>query len=1662
MSTSILSTGSSPLSSPEPEDALPSTIPEEDIEMENLPITTKRLNDMNIAESPAATIEEGEEKAEDKTPEAAPPHPVTKSPTLTEVLKKVFLKKENAQTAYLKALCDPNVDDNEADKLRDTVANLDKHVKTLSDGLKVASAAAAATTTKVSVNSSSSGLKISKRDLPKFQLEDNKAKPFPNEDAYKSVDHFLSEFEKIVYSSGQDIENVWRKYIPLTLSYELDDWMKTVVLKSDKWHDVKLVFSKKFGTVVSRIHKRRAVMNMEIGFNESVDEYSNRFFRTVGEAGYNRDDLTIGDIFLLSLPEEWQLNICTVLLSNTKRQAWTTSEIHNAAIDLLGEKTPHSWFGSKSDSTKRKFASVDKLSSGSSGPPTVSSSAVPTLPKARMLGDRNLPYKATKNSTPCRHCGRPWKHGHTCEEYRIAKRQKVPSSGVNVLSVSTSDNMKEENETDLMAQALKEVYENDTHICKSKKTKNENKNNMKLITPLLLNNRRIIGKVDPGADISFINKNILNKEFSNIQTYKTTGYLNFLSVNDDNKNSTVKRIGKTEPMEVTYTNNIKFTHVFEVIEFNDELSTEFDVLLGIDILSKMNIYLQGVAFKFPDSERDNELKQFEDINHDNGNIYNPEKADYGTPSERKELLNHIQPALDRNMAIPSDAACTMPESVVKIKISDPSDCFVRQYPLAVNADAEIKIQLEQWLKDGIVERTKPDPTFHSPLLAVPKRDPLTGKTTKLRICCDLRRINAAISDKDCHENYAVPKIDEIFSKVAGHANVISVLDLKQAYFAYPVSPESRRCLIFSYNNLTYQWCRAPFGLKFLVSQFVYTMSVLFDGIEQEFKTELKNLYIQQNKDIRRIDDEFQAGISHYLDDIVVWGIDSTSSSLMLKLVINRLTKVNLRINIDKCSFFQTSVYLLGFIISKNVTKIDTKRLSNIDSWEIPKTTKQVRSLMGIISHLRSYCPMLSKISAPIDSLRNEKNITGKWTQLHTDRLQRIKQILMSNQILYAPDPSQPYYMQTDASILGISACLFQKDEFGRIKHVAFVSRSLNSAERNWSTNRRETAAIVFGFQKYKPLLWGHNNITVLCDHLALTYLFTSSTLNSTLQGYLEILGEYNFSVAHIKGMENILADRLSRLYPAITEDEELADEYAQQIKKLEKIILLRRAKENLIVKQKKIYSKDHDLNVLAVKIGSKKFKETTTDYVCPPKNDRKKIIHDAHKIGHFGIAAVVKHIHTYHGLHWNTIYNDAKEILMSCKECQLHNIAKKGFNPARSVVSYEPFDFISMDMIGPLPVTEKGNCYILVVVDICTKYIIARPAPNKQSDTIANLLNSVYGDYGLAVNVTLSDNGKEFKSNLSEYIYKKLNIGMIQSTPYYAQGNGHSENAVKTVSGTLRKMCGNDTKNWDNRLPIVQLAINMKVRDRTASTPFSLMFARQVNLDPKKINRNNRKALTLEELQKRAETMNDIVFPAIQQRTNELAKLYRKKFNQKHYIIENIPAGTPVMIRFAEGRSNKLAPLYSGPYIVVRRTRAGTYVLKDDANELLHREYTPSELKVVSLDETALEEKVYEVEEIRDHRELPDGTTEYLTKWCGYGERENDWLTPDLFSTPTPIANYWKKVKELRQREAFRKEINDTSTKDTETINTSTKRKSKSPQTQIFRRRQRAKISKSK
>ncbi|KAG1391448.1 hypothetical protein G6F60_012563 [Rhizopus arrhizus] len=148
--------------------------------------------------------------------------------------------------------------------------------------------------------------------------------------------------------------------------------------------------------------------------------------------------------------------------------------------------------------------------------------------------------------------------------------------------------------------------------------------------------------------------------------------------------------------------------------------------------------------------------------------------------------------------------------------------------------------------------------------------------------------------------------------------------------------------------------------------------------------------------------------------------------------------------------------------------------------------------------------------------------------------------------------------------------------------------------------------------------------------------------------------------------------------------------------------------------------------------------------------------------------------------------------------------------------------------------------------------------------------------------------------------------------------------------------------------------------------------------------------ITIKELEERVNYMENVIFPAINERT--------QKINEG-----------------LNSRSGKLAPLYEGPYTVVRKNKGGSYELKDEQNELMHRNYTPSELKIVHIDESNIEDEYYELEDIRDHRG-PSGNREYLVKWAGYGERASTWQKAGDFTDPTIIQKYWDKQDELKVR----------------------------------------------
>ena len=1496
---------------------------------------------------------------------------------------------------------------------------------------------------------------VNLNEIPRFQVV-GQAKHWPDHPRFSTVDHFFSSFENVIRASGNEVNLVWKRYIPVSLPFDFDSWTKNDLLVCNDWEQAKALFRKHFGAPINAEESMAKLFSMRMKNGDTLQDYTNKFMKHVKDCGFPPNSNMLAKFYQFTLlRRNQQMMVNQMSIKHDSKHKWTINEIYECVLPLFlvdeqnrgddhfdGEVKGKRKGGSGDAGTRAKMA---RTSTGyfcaRHGGENATHNTAECRSRLKSFGSENKPNRATtvaasgRSSSSsvvntCNYCHKPRVFGHKCQEFYDWKREREAKRSINVHTVQTiaegsndatkDDVAKSSTETDngdtnediSMEEVdayLDEIDAEDASLnCKSNvKNKHESFNPFQLLTPIILESKegkpvRLIAKVDTGSDSTFLNKNVFHNKllFTSQDIISVEGSLNFLS-------HSVKRLGKTPAIKIRYLNDISFDHSFELSNFIQDLG-DFDVLLGVDTLSRLRIGLTGVAHKFADlgnltEEEKSDLLEsidFENVNFDTKHSINPETASiFESQAEEKKYMSYIQDAIDENQKIKPGTFCNVPESEITIPIKENVDYYVKQYPIAHHAMPEIEKQLNEWLDAGIVEQCRPNGLFNSPLIAVSKKDN-DGKPTKTRVCMDVRRINQHMPNNT--NQFEIPNIQDIFTRIKQKGTIYSKIDLKNAYFSFKVSDVSKDVLLFNFRGKSYRWLGCCFGLRPITSVFSSVMNILFSDMPE---------------------------VEIYVDDLCLVSSTRSRHCELIREVLRRLTNANLKIGVEKCSWFRSSIYLLGFVIGPHVSKVDMRRLSDIDNWGPCKSAKQVKQLAGVISYLRPYVPMLAKLMAPIDALRNDPNAGSKWTDEHTKRLEIIKKVLLSEALLTAPDMNKKFYLECDASLYAVAVMLTQRDDQGRTVFVAMLSKSLTKSQQNWPVLRRELYAVLFGLVRLRPLLYGHPEIEVLTDHRALIYIYTCKCPTRVIQNYMEILNEYpQLQFTHIKGLDNILPDRLSRLYEPLEDHTELAGDSDKKIAKLQKNIMRSKGSKkrfigsqkqtkHFVTKKKVIYNRDKNLNVLAMKIKEGNYESVA--YIAPPDNERDQLLRETHEFGHFGAASIVKKLHE-EGIHWTGLYDDAKAICQSCMECARHNVVQKGYHELRNVVAYGPFDHVGIDFLGPFTPTNHGNVYILVVYDICTRFIITRALPNKQTDTVARALSTIFCDFGV-VQIIQSDNGREFKSAMMSELTKALGVNQRYSTAFHARGNGASESGVKNILNALRKMVSEHIHNWDSVLPGTQLAINTKIRYRTESAPFQLMFARPLNrfvdYDDPKIKENlPKKPMTLEELRKKAKIMNQVVFPAINQRTQRIIEEQAKRFN-KHHKITHFKVGDWVMVRLPH-RESKLEAAYDGPYQVVQKKRS-TYVLKDDMNELLHRDYVPSELKLVAIDESIIEQEVFEVDEIRAHRG-PEHNREYLVKWKTFGETANSWETAASFNNPQTIRKYWAKIREYELLEKRR------------------------------------------
>jgi hypothetical protein len=255
------------------------------------------------------------------------------------------------------------------------------------------------------------------------------------------------------------------------------------------------------------------------------------------------------------------------------------------------------------------------------------------------------------------------------------------------------------------------------------------------------------------------------------------------------------------------------------------------------------------------------------------------------------------------------------------------------------------------------------------------------------------------------------------------------------------------------------------------------------------------------------------------------------------------------------------------------------------------------------------------------------------------------------------------------------------------------------------------------------------------------------------------------------------------------------------------------------------------MNVRNVKRGKR---ETMVERIYLPRSLRQAVLkecHDGYVAGHLGMDRTYKTLQDR--FYWPGMYADTEAWVKGCSLCgggkapaPLLSVAPIGTLP----VPTSPFEIVSVDVMGPLQPTPRGNRYILVFTDFLTRWPEAVALPNQEAKTIARaLVEQVVCRHG-APAVLLSDRGSPFKATLAEAVYDLLAIDKRSTTAYRPQCNGKTERFNKVLATILKMYVAEDQTNWDEWLPYALLAYRCAYHEVLKESPFYLVYGRQPRL----------------------------------------------------------------------------------------------------------------------------------------------------------------------------------------------------------------------------------------
>ena len=589
-----------------------------------------------------------------------------------------------------------------------------------------------------------------------------------------------------------------------------------------------------------------------------------------------------------------------------------------------------------------------------------------------------------------------------------------------------------------------------------------------------------------------------------------------------------------------------------------------------------------------------------------------------------------------------------------------------------------------------------------------------------------------------------------------------------------------------------------------------------------------------------------------------------------------------------------------------------------------------------------------------------------WGPDQQKAFQLLKNCLTSPPILSYPDFSLDFIIHTDASGFGVGSVLaqIQRDK-GREKEVviAYASQHLNDSQANWSTVEKEAYAIVHAVKTFYPYLYGRK-FQVVTDHRPLQWLMSIKEPTGRLARWALLLQEFDIDIVYRPGKQNQNADCLSRI-PIGDSDQPLSKssapiffvtkDFAEEQEKDSYCMEARRKftrarnRHNVTVKEDQekcsypgkkevIFSpsnrtdsgdreSDSDDDFLEFIELNNGLIGTTDGKILVPEGLRVKILkrfHDSPYAGHLGTRKTIARIRRRYL--WPKMTKEIKDYIRKCEICAKRKALGASKAPLRPIPPPEHvWQTMAMDIVGPLTQTEKGNCYILVMGEYLTRFIITAPMQNQTADTVARtFIKSVVLQYGVPEKV-LTDQGTNFLSQTMDNLYAQLGIERLRTSAYRPNCDGMIERFNRTVGDMLASYVSKQPDKWDEFLPYATFAYNTAVHASTGHTPFYLMFGREAR-EPNDLLPPTRLLLITDE---------NNIFTQMWHDAMEIAKdtLKEVKERQKFYYdrdtrIVAYKIGDKILLKEMHNAPGKFNMRWEGPYVVKEKKSDVNYKIE--------------------------------------------------------------------------------------------------------------------------------------